>query len=431
LATGSATACGALLEDSLDSLEVTAVSGWVQWLFERALCLLSTGQDELAVGVVRAGRTLAERQGASLYRSRFRLLDALAADDPAIGTLLQAATDMDLLSCAEAMVTHLHRIPADDQTLPRVIADAPDRWLPLIRTELSDPRRPAAMRCAQMLDEFGSMGDVRLLRSLAKSKVKGFKGTDIGRSLARRRSPTLKIADLGRMRFEVGPRRVDTSSIRRRSAGLLCYLLTRSNHLAARDQVLDALWPEVDPEPALNSLNQTLYFLRRDIDPDYDDDYSVQYVRFESDLVWLDHDLSQSESALFHRRAARALAALDSVDEGLAVLALYRGRFAPEFEYEEWASAWRELLHGQYLHLSESLVGELIQQNRMVDAADLAVQVLRVDADAEHMERELIWLYGTMGARSAAAEQYGHYAAIQRVEYGVEPPTLDEIIGGR
>jgi len=66
----------------------------------------------------------------------------------------------------------------------------------------------------------------------------------------------------------------------------------------------------------------------------------------------------------------------------------------------------------------------------MVNAAEIAVRVLQVDTGAEHLERELIWLCGTMGARSAAAEQYGHYAAVQRTEYGVEPPSLDEIISG-
>ncbi len=66
----------------------------------------------------------------------------------------------------------------------------------------------------------------------------------------------------------------------------------------------------------------------------------------------------------------------------------------------------------------------------MADAAQIAMGVLQVDTSAEHLERELIWLYGTMGARSAAAEQYGHYAAVQRTEYGVEPPSLDEIISG-
>jgi two-component SAPR family response regulator len=338
---------------------------------------------------------------------------------------------MDLLSSAEAIVRNLHRIGPTPATLRDSLATWPQRWLPLLRLGIADPADPAAPVAAALLDEYGELSDVRSLRVLSRSRHKAFHGSDLGRGLARRRSPTLVVHDLGRSSFEVGARRVHLSSIRRRSAGLLCFLLTRNGHLATRDQVLDALWPDVDPSAGLNSLNQTLYFLRRDIEPDYDDDYSAQYVHFESDLVWLDRELVSAESRQFQERVSRALAAPQDLQESMAALSLYRGRFAPEFEYEEWATAWRDLIHSQYLHLAETIVGQLIQEGRLLEAADFAVDVLRVDADAEHLERELIWLYSTLGARSAAAEQYGHYADVQRTEYGVEPPSLDEIANGR
>ena len=38
---------------------------------------------------------------------------------------------------------------------------------------------------------------------------------------------------------------------------------------ATQDQVLDALWPDLDPDVAINSLNQTIYFLRRVFEQDY------------------------------------------------------------------------------------------------------------------------------------------------------------------
>ena len=46
------------------------------------------------------------------------------------------------------------------------------------------------------------------------------------------------------------------------------------------------------------------------------------------------------------------------------------------------------------------------------------------------MERDLIWLYGSMGSRAAAAEQYGHYAETQRSDLGIQPPSLEEILAG-
>ena len=59
---------------------------------------------------------------------------------------------------------------------------------------------------------------------------------------------------------------------------------------------MDALWPEFDPGDALNSLNQTVYFLRRVFEPDYKDDLSPGYVHHDSDVIWLDTDLVRPEA---------------------------------------------------------------------------------------------------------------------------------------
>ncbi len=420
-----------LVPSTLDGIHVSSVAGWVQWLTERSEALIVVGRDEEAIETVAQARHLAERQGADAYRAKLRVLTELAARRQLTTDVLAQASQMDILSCADAIAERLDLVPDGAGPILTSIQQWPARWLPLLRVAIRHPARPNVIRAARLLDEFGELDDVRSLRALAKSKIRGLRGTDLGRGLARRRSPRLQVSDLGRVSFAVGLRSVDIASIRRRAAGLLCYLLTRKNQLATRDQVLDALWPDTNPEPALNSLNQTLYFLRRDIDPSYDDDFSVQYVHFESDLVWLDAELVLAESSEFHTRAANALERPHGLDESLGVVRLYRGRFAPEFEYEEWATGWRELLHGQFLHLAETSVAQLIAEERLAEAAEVAVRVLAIDPEAEYMERELIWLYGTLGARAAAAEQYGHYAEVQRGEYGVEPPTLEEMTAAR
>ena len=71
---------------------------------------------------------------------------------------------------------------------------------------------------------------------------------------------------------------------------------------STRDQVLDALWPELDPMDALNSLNQTVYFLRRVLEERYVDDLSPGYLHHDSDLIWLDRRT---------RRVAEAMTADD------------------------------------------------------------------------------------------------------------------------
>ncbi len=412
--------------------QATTTCAWAFWLDLRAQIELARRDYPAAKTRIDEGQALTLRQGAHLLEGRFRLSRAILGGGPdEVSDVFARASAMDLLSAAEPIVRNLHRLGPPPLSLRESVAGWPQRWLPLLRLAVADPSDPAAVPAAYLLDEFGELGDVRLLRSLSRGRVKPLRGSDIGRGLARRRSPCLGVHDLGQASLEIGSRKVPLSSIRRRAAGLLCFLLTRKGHLATRDQVLESLWPDADPQAALNSLNQTLYFLRRDIEPGYDDDYSAQYVHFESDLVWLDRELVSAESVGFQGQVSHALATPDDPDVSASALSLYRGRFAPEFEYEEWASAWRDLLHSQYLHLAETLMGRLIRDGRLLEAADLAVEVLRVDATADHFERELIWLYGALGARSAAAEQYGHYAEVQRSEYGVEPPTFDEVISGQ
>ncbi len=88
----------------------------------------------------------------------------------------------------------------------------------------------------------------------------------------------------------VGDRRVDGSSIRRKVLTLACFLLTRPAFTAARDQVLEALWPDLDPGVAVNSLNQTVYFLRRVFEPRYVEDESANYLHHDGEVVRFDPD---------------------------------------------------------------------------------------------------------------------------------------------
>ena len=70
---------------------------------------------------------------------------------------------------------------------------------------------------------------------------------------------------------------------------------SRGSHRPER-RSLEALWPDQDPGSALNSLNQTVYFLRRVFEPDYRDETSPVYVGQDGETIWLDADLVDSRS---------------------------------------------------------------------------------------------------------------------------------------
>jgi len=207
---------------------------------------------------------------------------------------------------------------------------------------------------------------------------------------------------------------------------MLCFLITRPDMSATRDQVVDALWPELDPEVAVNSLNQTVYFLRRVFEENYSDDLSPGYVHHDSDLVWLDRDLVTSRSAAC-RDLIREFAREPSPEEVDLLTREYKGRFALDFEYEDWATAYRDPLHASYLEIVERSVLDDFRSGHYDRGILIARRALEVDPSAEQIEVGLLRLYRVTGAHAAAAEQYAHYAAVMRDELGVEPPPLETI----
>jgi DNA-binding SARP family transcriptional activator len=124
---------------------------------------------------------------------------------------------------------------------------------------------------------------------------------------------------------------------------------------------MEDLWSDLAPASAANSLNQTLYFLRRELDPHFDEDTSYEYISHSGDLVWLDESKVVIDSARFASRATAAMSVVDAdPNQAIVALQLYVGRFAVEFEYDEWSMGWRDYLHGTFLHLTRSAHRSLV-----------------------------------------------------------------------
>jgi DNA-binding SARP family transcriptional activator len=212
--------------------------------------------------------------------------------------------------------------------------------------------------------------------------------------------------------LEVGDRSIDGSEVRRKVLSLVCFLLTKPGFAATRDQVLEALWPELEPAVAVNSLNQTVYFLRRVFEEPYREDESANYLHHDGEVVRLDATLTTSQSADCRSLVDRARGTLDEqLTEQLSLA--YRGRFAIDFEYEDWASPYRETLHAAYLDVIEQAMRTESAAGRYHHAASLARRALDVDPEASSIERALLLLYRYTGSHSAAAEQLSHYASAE------------------
>ncbi len=214
--------------------------------------------------------------------------------------------------------------------------------------------------------------------------------------------------------------------VRRRVLGLICYLLARPRWTATREEVVEAFWPDANPTAALNSLNQSVYFLRRVFEPSYSDDTTAGYLHQDSDLLWLDPHLisAQSQACI---RLIEAFSSGREADVAEQLSAAYRGRFALDFAYEDWASDFREWLHVGYLQVVESQIKADIDGGRYQRGVAIARRALAVEPRNDELELSLLKLLRRGGAHSAAAEQYTRYANVLRNDLGIEPPTAESL----
>jgi len=105
----------------------------------------------------------------------------------------------------------------------------------------------------------------------------------------------------------------------------------------------------------------------------------------------------------------------------------YRGRFAVDFIYDDWAAGFRDSLHASYLDRVERAIVADTKAGAFERALSVAQLALQADPEAEQIELCLLRLYRRMGATAAAAEQYSHYAGVLRDQLGLEAPPLESI----
>jgi LuxR family maltose regulon positive regulatory protein len=372
----------------------------------------------------------ARLQGAEHWRRIAELLRASCASNEEFASTIKsvgASSLWNVTFIADLIGRRLDDL--DEQALAVAAAASrlhPGRWRFVLREQVTTSAESNALNAARILESIGERSDIKRLRSYARRHRRMPGASGLGRALARQLADRVYIEDQNKVTIHVGGRLISGSTIRRKVLALLCFLLTKPDLAATRDQVLDALWPDLDPVDAVNSLNQTVYFLRRILEEDYVDDLSPGYLHHDSDLIWFDQELVTSRSNEC-RRLIRGLPSQPSPDQVFQLIGEYGGRFALDFDYEEWASPYRDWLHASFLEIVERELTTDIETGHFERGIRVARRALETDPAAEQVEVSLLRLYRASGAHAAAAEQYGHYAAVMRDQLGIDPPALDTL----
>jgi LuxR family transcriptional regulator, maltose regulon positive regulatory protein len=295
---------------------------------------------------------------------------------------------------------------------------------------------PDGWRAALAACLHGAVGGDRelLLRAVARTAnretiaaLEGIPGSDVAdvrRDLRHAQAPRLFLRTLGGLSLHRGDWAGPAVSIdKRRARSLLAVLAAHQSAPLTREMALEILWPDSDPESAVNSLNQTVFQLRRYIDPGYRGGESAEYVLSTSEQVALNADLVYTDIAEIARLPGR-LASLDWQHRQVAAMRtveLVRGEFLADLRYEDWVSRQQMIVHERVRERLLSIARGYATSSSVEVAAQAASALLLVDPFDEGALICLAECMSRSGRRAAAQQIVADFARRMASDLDIEP----------
>ena len=227
----------------------------------------------------------------------------------------------------------------------------------------------------------------------------------------------LRIGLLGGFRVAAGPRVVAADAWRRRKPAAVIKLLALApGHRLHREQLMDALWPDLAPGAAAANLRKAVHYARRvlaTVDAAHLIASAGELICLPFEHLWVDVDAFLAAAARARRTGDPAVYA--------EALELYCGGLLPDDPYEDWAIAPREELQSEFAALLDERAGLLEARGELEGAVRAAQRLVAVEPLREDGHVRLIRLYALAGRRGEALRQYQDLREIMERELGIEP----------
>jgi DNA-binding SARP family transcriptional activator len=208
---------------------------------------------------------------------------------------------------------------------------------------------------------------------------------------------------------------------RRKAKTLVKLLALQPQHQIHREQLMEMLLPELEPEAAGKNLNKLIYMARRALEPELKAGGLSRFILTREQNVilsapgglWIDADA-------FEQQAKTALTQQEvRCDE--EALALYAGELLGDDPYEEWAQTRREQLRLLQHRLLKRLAQLYEERGEPALGAARLETLLALDPVDENAHRQWMRLYAAQGDRHQALQQYKQCCDVLRRELGVAP----------
>ncbi|HEV2066275.1 MAG TPA: tetratricopeptide repeat protein [Thermomicrobiales bacterium] len=211
---------------------------------------------------------------------------------------------------------------------------------------------------------------------------------------------------------------------RRTARALLHLLLITPSHRLPREQVLDVLWPAIDPDVADRSLRKAVHALRRVLEPDLRDGRKSAFLEVGGETIALAGDLDlwvDVDEFLREVAAARSAAPASQRQHLQQALSLYRGDLLAEQPYAEWAETQREHLRHQRRRALLTLAESDLGMGTPEASVPLLERLLEEDPTDEGAVRILMRALVAVGQRDQAIRWCHRVIESLRTQLDAEP----------
>jgi DNA-binding SARP family transcriptional activator len=209
---------------------------------------------------------------------------------------------------------------------------------------------------------------------------------------------------------------VDLAPVKPRARTALRFLAARAGRGVHREELMQALWPDVDPSSAIRNLQVALSAVRRCLEPDAPRGMSSLLVRdgetYRLHLEGADLDVDTFERALAEARAARVAGDGDRSRLALeTALSVYQGDLLPEDGPSDWVVEHRERYRVEAADAAASLA-QLELRQRPQKAVEACWRGLGIDRYRDDLWRLLAAAHARTGDRAATARAARDYEAV-------------------
>jgi ATP/maltotriose-dependent transcriptional regulator MalT/DNA-binding SARP family transcriptional activator len=309
------------------------------------------------------------------------------------------------------------------ETAEKLLARLSSRWGEAME-ELLQHSDPAIRKVAVQYLGGASKENLRSL-------LKGLYRNDPDQEVREAAKKSLKMSDNG-ARLQIyclGPLRLSLEgdtldyvrTMRPLGQRLLKFFLANSDRVVASDKILDAFWPDLDPEKGRHNLATQLSSIRRDLGtqmlfPRQGDGYRLcNPGEVEVDVVEFERCCRQGLSQLHAGEAGEATKLLYRAEQ------LYQGEFLQGDEYEDWIDWRRRELREMFEEAMESLGDYLAAQDMHQEALPRYRKLLEGDEPQERVFQKVFRCYEKLGDRQGAHREYEAFRSRLKESLGLEP----------